>query len=285
MPVKKSKKPKKAKTMLDRIVPDVPDTGLNSVFIVGEHMRRLFLTLFTILLIYIIIWFATLIRNNLQEFNYIGQADQLERLITVEAEETVVAKPDVVGTTIGMRSRGDTVEQAQQLNTQVMNQLVERLKEMGVSEDDIQTRDYNVFPRYIYRDGEQIEDGFEVSQHIRVTCKDTQKANKVLALAGELGANSVSGLEFTIDDPEVYREQARNIAIAKARIKARRLANSLGVQLVGIVSYDEYEGGQEAYPYRSFYAEDAALGGSIEPDIQEGTQDVTVSVTIAYQIR
>ncbi len=285
MPVKKRKK---KKTLLDSIIPDsTRPQSCGPLFHMGEHGRRLFVTLFGILLAYVIIWFATLIRNNLQEYYYIGQADRPERTITISAEDTVTASPDVVKTTIGMNSHGDTVSQAQEMNTKVMNHLISELKELGIEDENIQTKNYNVYPRYRYteKDG-QVEDGFDVSQHVLVKSYDVDLANKVIALAGNVGANSVSGLQFTMDDPEVYKKRARSNAINKARVKADELAKELGVSVVRVVAYSEFSDGGGVYPFFRTATLESSVGGSLpEPNIESGSLDVTAEVNITYEIR
>ncbi len=247
--------------------------------------RRILWTLFGILIAYCVVLLGTMIRNNLQEYYFIGQADKMERVITVDGVGEVTAKPDVAMTTMGMVAEGVTVLEAQQQNTSVMNELIFRLKGLEIAEDDIQTANYNIYPRYDYNDddGRTLE-GYEVRQNVSVKIRDLEIANEVLALAGEVGANNVSGLQFTIDDDEVYKTEAREKALEQVSEKARALSRSLGVRLVSIVSYDEYTGGQDPYPYKS-YAESAyGLGGSM-PDVEAGSMDVVMNVHVTFEIR
>jgi uncharacterized protein YggE len=248
------------------------------------HGGRMMLVLLGILLVYVIFWVGTLIRNNIKEYNHIGFADRSERTIVVDADAKVTATPDIAETNIGMIAEGETVEEAQARNTEVMNGLIEGLKALGIDEADIQTANYNIYPRYNYTESEgRVLDGYEVSQSVVVKIRDLDKANAVFALAGQSGANSVSGLEFIIDDREVYRTQARELALTKAAQKAKILANALGVEIVGIVSYDEFENG--IAPPRAYALEsDAGLGGA-SPSIESGTLEVFMNVSVTFEIR
>lgn len=251
-------------------------------------MKKLFVTLFGILLVYVIVLVGSMIRNNLQEYSYIGQADRMERTITVEAEGKVTATPDIAVTTMGMVSEGDTVAEAQEKNTLVMNELTTKLQNLGIAEDDLQTMNYNVYPRYDYTEDEgRVLEGYEVHQSLKVKIRDLDLANSVLALAGEVGTNSVSGLDFTLDDDEVYKAQARNKALVKVGEKTRMLARSLGIEVVKVVSYDEYESGGNGMPVYKAYAESAyGLGGGVpSPDVQAGSTDVMMNVAVTFEIR
>jgi uncharacterized protein len=253
----------------------------------GSFARKVIITLVGILLAYLIVLVGTMIRNNMLAYDYIGQEDRRERTITVSAEGKVTATPDIAMTTMGMVATGKTVASAQAENTKVMNRLINELKNIGVASEDIQTQNYNIYPQYNYNqdEGRRLT-GYQVSQNVSIKIRDLDKANQVLALAGDVGANSVSGLSFTIDDREVYKQQARELALKKAGEKAKALSKSLGVRFVGIVSYNEADGGQGIYPYESraaFATLDA--GGAVAPEVEPGSTDVMVNVSVTFEIR
>lgn len=252
----------------------------------GDFAQKIFATLLGILLVYTIVLVGTMIRNNLHEYSYIGQADRQERTITVSAEGKVTATPDIAMTSMGMVVQGETVADAQAENSRVMNKLIEKLKGLGVSEDDIQTRNYNIYPRYAYLEEKGRElTGYEVSQSVSIKIRDLDRANEVLALAGEVGANSVSGLSFTIDDRDVYKTQARDEAIKKIGQKVRTLSESLGVRFVAVVSFDEYDGAGQGPRYYEARTLDAFGAGGGEPDIEAGSMDVSMNVSVTFEIR
>lgn len=246
--------------------------------------RKILATLAGILLVYATVLFASMIRNNLQEFYFIGKADSSERFISVESQGKITVVPDIAMTNMGMIAEAPTVAEAQAKNTETMNKLIERLKGLGVDAKDIQTANYNVYPQYNYTEAEgQVLKGYQVSQNVSIKIRNLQNANKVLALAGEVGLNNVSGITFTIDDRDVYKAQAREIAIKKVQEKALELSRSLGVRVIGVASYNEYEGGSEYPLYKAnVMAEDAARGAS--PSIEPGSTDVILNVNVTYQI-
>ncbi|MEK7084854.1 MAG: SIMPL domain-containing protein [Patescibacteria group bacterium] len=252
----------------------------------GEFTYKIFLTLFGILLVYLIVLLGTVIRNNLEKYYYIGQAEKPERMITLDAEGKVTVAPDVSMTTMGMIAKGKTVAEAQEKNSAVMNALIERLKGLGVEEKDIQTANYNIYPQYNYTEAEgQVLTGYEVHQSVMVKIRDVSRADTILGLAGEVGANAVSGLQFTFDDDEAYKAEARQIALEALAEKARAISEALGVRMIGIVSYAEYEGGRGGYPPpMPFLKEMEGIGGAA-PDIEAGSQEVVMNVSVTFEIR
>lgn len=253
--------------------------------VIGDFGGKIIWTLVAVVLVYSVFFLGTVTQKNIKELRYIGQADRNEHTLTVSADAKVPVRPDIAETSIGMTAEGETVAEAQEKNTSVMNALIERLKGLGIAADDIQTANYNVYPRYDYiQDEGQVLRGYQVSQEVRVKIREISKANQVLALAGELGANTVSGLQFTIDDKEIYLAQAREEALQKANKKAQSLSQMLGVKLVSIVNYDEYQtdGGGPI----QFRAESIGFGGAVEaPNVEPGSEEVQLEVRVTFEIR
>lgn len=260
----------------------------NSCCMKNEFGKKLMFTLLGIMVVYVIVLLGTMIRNNMQKYNYIGQADKMERTIYVDATAKVIAKPDIAVTTMGMVNEGKTVQEAQTANNEVMNKMTTKLKEMGINEKDIQTSNYSIYPLYDYTDeAGRVLRGYEVRQDVTVKIRDLSKANSVLSLAGELGANSISGLQFTIDDPEVYKDEARQEALKKLAEKAQTLSHSLGIRLGKVVSYNEYAG--DNTPYVNVMKESAmyGLGGMTDQSVssvESGSTEVNMTVSVTFQI-
>jgi uncharacterized protein YggE len=253
----------------------------------SELGKKLLYIFGTFLVLYLTVYVAALTRNEFREYDSIGRAETIERTITLDAQGKATVVPDVAHTTIGMIAEGETVAEAQQKNTEVMNELIARLKELGIVEADIQTANYNVYPQYNYTsdDGRTL-DGYEVSQSVTVKIRDKENTNAVLALAGEVGANSVGGVNFTIDDTAVYKEEARRDALRQVYEKATELSELLGIEIVGVVTYNEYESNPGPYPMYERAMLDSSTGyGGAEPQIESGTTDVYVTVSVTFEIR
>lgn len=281
MPVKKTK--------IEKNKSNLSSEKFNLSCMKNEFGKKIMFTLLGIMVVYIIVLLGTMIRNNMQEYIYIGQADKMERTIYIDATAKVVAKPDIAVTTMGMVNEGKTVQEAQTANNGVMSKLTEKLKEMGVEDKDIQTTNYNIYPLYNYTENGRVLRGYEVRQDVTVKIRDLEKANEVLSLAGELGANNISGLQFIIDDPEVYKNEAREEALKKLAEKAQTLSKLLGVRFGKVVSYNEYSG--DNTPYYNVMKSSAMYdlaGGVVNESIssvESGSTEVNMTVSITFQIK
>jgi uncharacterized protein len=172
-----------------------------------------------------------------------------------------------------------------------MNSVIAFVKSQGVSEKDIKTTGYNLYPtnRWDPKTGEQIATGFEASQTVTIKLRNidttTEKANTIAGGLVPAGASQVYGINYEIENPEAQRAQARQIAFNNAFEKARSMAAQNHVQIARVITFTEspsYDRGPIMYAAMNKGADAAA---SVAPDIQPGSEQVMVTVSVTYEIR
>jgi len=253
----------------------------------GSHAhfgKHILLAVFGLLLVYMVVFIGTLVRNNIKKFDYIGRADRMERTIVVNGFGKVSGNNDIAMTTIGYSNVDKDVAKAQANNKKVMDQVMTELKKLGVEEKDLQSN-YTIYPEYNWtqQKGQELI-GYKVSNQLNVKIRDLSKIPAILGLAGKYGATEVNGLSFTIDDPENLKSEARNTALVDAKAKAKSLAEKLGVKLGGVITYNEYEsGGGSDYLMKS-YGIGGAEGGGGPESVASGSRDVSMYVNVTYEI-
>ncbi len=225
-------------------------------------------------------------RNASEEYNYIGKVAHDRDTITIQGEGKVTSKPDLAQIDLGVRVDGATVKEAQKQNTEKMNAIASAMTALGVKKEDLQTSQYSIQPRIDWNSGKQTVLGYTVSQTLTIKVRDLDKAGDVLARAGELGANQVGGINFTIDDPTSLKDDARLKAIADARKKAEALSKQLGLDIVKVVTFSESAQGGYPVPMmaKSFGMMDSAVAAP-SPEIQSGTLDVVSDVSVTFEVR
>ena len=150
----------------------------------------------------------------------------------------------------------------------------------------MKTASFNISPRYEWQKDEEkrILAGYEIYQSLQVIIRSLEKVGSVIQSATEMGANDVSGLQFTVENEDELKSQARKQAIDEAKAKAKELASQLGVNLRKITNFSE--SGVWPIPYLSLGMEKlAAVGGGDTPQIQTGENKIEVTITITYEIR
>ncbi len=218
------------------------------------------------------------------------------RSFAVSGEGESVAAPDVAQFTFSVVTEGGTdVSSLQEENTRKMNQAIQFVKDQEVEDKDIKTQRYSLTPRYQYY---RCEDGpcpppeivgYTVTQTTEVKVRDFEVIGDIVSGVVENGANTVSQLSFVIDDPTEVQNEARAEAIEKAKDKAKAIADAGGFRIGRLLSIQE--DGQ--YPvYRTYLAKEemgidsaSGMGGGIAPSIEPGSEEVSVNVTLIYEIK
>lgn len=84
--------------------------------------------------------------------------------------------------------------------------------------------------------------GYWANNMVTVGIVDLDRVGAVLQAAIEAGANNISNLRFTLEDPEPVKSQARANAVIDARRRAQTLAAAADVKLGEVVSIREMVG-------------------------------------------
>jgi len=256
----------------------------------NKNFLTVFLIILSILLLSLTVLTAVSIQNKIREGRYIGQEIETKNTISVSGKGEVYVKPDLAITTFSVITEKKTVTEALNENAEKMNEVVAFMKKQGIEDKDLKTTNFSIRPRYEWHDktvfypqGKRVLVGYEVSQSLQVKIRDMTKIGTILQGAADKGANSVGGLQFTVDEPEKIKAEAREKAIKKAKEKAKEIASQLGVHLVRITSFNE---SGEFPPYYGLEKSAMAMeGGGATPHIETGENKIEVNVTITYEIR
>jgi uncharacterized protein YggE len=207
------------------------------------------------------------------------------RTITVTGEGSVVVKPDVAKISVSVVSEGKVINKVIDDNTDKMNAITKKLKELGMSSDDITTSGYYLYPQYNYPEREAPTiSGYRLEQTLALTIRNLELVDDVIDTATNLGANNIYGLTFTLDDDTAVMNEAREKAFDAAKEKAQQMASAAGVRLGDVYTFNEGFGPQPIPIYAKSEMAYGIGGGGATPDIQTGTQEYTVTVNITYEI-
>lgn len=215
---------------------------------------------------------------------FLRSAGASSSTVTFTGEGKVSAKPDIATVDFSIVTEATTSTDAQNQNSSKSKSVEDFLKKQGIEDKDIKTTAYNIYPQYYYpANGPQRFSGYQVSQSYHVKIRDFTKASAVVDGLVKAGVNQVNNLEFEIEDPDRLQADARAMAIEDAKSKADELKGEVGIKLGKIVSFSENTGGYPIYAYD--YAEAGRGGGGSGPALPTGENEITVSVSITYQIK
>jgi len=254
---------------------------------VDHHKKKAIFLLVIILSIFIIILSISGvvdIFNKIKEGRYIGQEAEFRNSIVISEIGEIYAKPDLAVINFSVIKEAKTVAEAIEKNTEIMNAVIQTTKDQGIEDKDLKTINFSIYPRYEYADGtfgKRVLVGYEVSQQLQVKIRNLEKIGTIIEKATAVGVNDIGELQFTIDNEEELKKQARAQAVEKAKTKAQELASQLNVKLGKVVSFNE----SFYAPYYDSRIMMEGIGGTAEvPKIETGENKITVSVVLTYEI-
>lgn len=218
--------------------------------------------------------------------------------VTAEGKEATI--PDVAKFSYSVITEGDkNIQASTEKNSKKSNDIITFLKGSKVEDKDIKTISYSIEPRTQYyscvSDVSGLSKrcppseivGYTIRQSVEVKVRDFSLIGDILNGVVVNGANSVSELQFTIDDQTKVEDMARTKAIKKAIERAEEIADAGGFKVGRLLSLDEFN----TYPmpyYGGYGGAEKAISfdaSASAPSIEPGSQETKVTVTLRYEIR
>jgi uncharacterized protein YggE len=205
------------------------------------------------------------------------------RTIDVVGEASIEAEPDEFQFYPVYRKKGaDKLVIQQELIAQV-NEVIAKLKELGVDESDI-TLSSNTYDNFWEDSGQQV-----VSNSLTISVNNKELSQKVLDyLVTTAPDGQVTPYPTLSKDKEKEVEnQARTKALADAKQKADTTANELGVKVGKVVSVDDQQS-SGIYPMtirEGVATMEAADSVSSSLPVLPGKQDINYTITVKYELK
>lgn len=269
--------------------------------------------LINLALIFLSIFLISQALIGFQKLPNVGKEVYPQSTIAVSGTGDAYAIPDIATFSFSVIETDKTIKTAQDKANAKINSALAMIRASGVADKDIQTTNYNVYPKYEYSNavcppipmgmgyagvtvspsspyycpsGKQVLIGYEVDQSITIKVRDIEKAADLVTKVGAIGVDNISGLEFSVDNREQFVAQARALAITDAKAKAKELAKQLGVRLGSIISFSENGNYPVYYGAMGKGGADVAVS-SVTPvaKLPQGQNKITSDVSITYEIK
>ena len=208
---------------------------------------------------------------------------QQPRTLSVNGTGTTFLAPDMASISIGVRVENEDAAKALSLNNEQAEQILAALETLGVAEKDIRTSNFSIYTMENYNEYEQVDGGsFAVENTLYVVVRDLDQLGEILGTVIGAGANNIYGIQFDVADKADALAQARELAVANAKVQAEELARLAEVELGDIQTISPF-GGSFPTPYYGEFVE-TQNQAAIVP-ISSGQLTLTVDVNIVYEIR
>jgi uncharacterized protein len=204
--------------------------------------------------------------------------------VLATGEATVSAKPDQAIIDVGVVTQGATAVSVAAQNAKQTDAVLADLRKMLTATDQLKTTGYSVRPNYpTPKPGATATiSGYTATNTVEVTLNDLTQVGKVIDAVLQSGANNIQKLQFGLKNPQAARSQALREAAVQAKASAEAIAAGLGVQVVRVLSAEEYEPeGGFVQPKRNA----ASVPGVPPPtEVEAGTIEVTATIMLRVEV-
>ena len=226
--------------------------------------------------------FSTILGAGIPAFS----AEQVKerKTITVQGSSSVTAAPTIAYISIGVTTFNKNAAAAQSENAVKMDRVYKTLASLGTKKDNIKTVNYNISPRYDYKNNVATLAGYNVINSIRVTVTDLKKVSDVLDMTVKEGVNQSNSISFGVTDTERDRLylQALSQAVVNAKEKANTIASAAGITISKPANIIEGSSAHFVQPnYRAMDMAKMASEAAPTP-ISEGEMTIGANVTVIY---
>ncbi|MDX2201998.1 MAG: SIMPL domain-containing protein [Hyphomicrobiaceae bacterium] len=210
-----------------------------------------------------------------------AHAAEPERSITVSAQASVAAEPDIAYFSAGIATDAETARDALARNAVAMTRLLDGLRAAGLAGGDIQTAAVNVEPRYtLAKDNRtQVLSGYRVTNQLHLIVRDIRRMGEIMDQAIVLGATQLGRVAFEVSNADRLKDEARKSAMANARKRAELYAAAAGVTLGPVLRIFEEPAEARLAPVGVH----RALSGSVP--IEPGSRTLSSEVQVTWGLR
>lgn len=200
--------------------------------------------------------------------------------LVVEGSTTRV--PDVAEIGAGVVTQAADASTAMAENARRMAAVIAALKSAGVAERDIRTASLSLNPQYRYdNDKPPVLTGYQANNRVSVRFRDMARVGRIVDTLVAQGANQIDGPNLVVDQPDAALDEARNIAVAKARARAELYARAAGLHVKRIVSIGENQANAIPPPMPMMMRAQAAKA---DTPVAAGEQTLSVTLNVSFEL-
>ncbi|MBS3163562.1 SIMPL domain-containing protein [Candidatus Woesearchaeota archaeon] len=205
--------------------------------------------------------------------------------ISATGNSQMTVAPDQALVYLLIETRSKSAEDAKNQNALISTNVLTALDKIGISKDQIETENYNLYPEYDWSDNEQNIKGYIASNNIKIKSEDFTDVGKIIDASVDAGS-LVSYINFELSNEKTneYKKQVLAKASEDAKQKAESIAGGLGKKLGDVVSVSSSDFNYMPYPLYRAEASSVSVK-EVATDIQPKNLDITASVTVSYAIK
>ena len=226
----------------------------------------------------------------------------VDRFVLMVGEGSVTAMPDTAIVSGGVITKARTAGDALHDNNEAMAKVIAALKALGITDKQITTASIQfrpLYPPFDPKTGQSTKViGYQVSNSLRVTLTDLDRAGDVLDALIENDANESATINFEIKNQSALEEKARAEAAKDALKRAQVYAREVGAELGNVRSIREgrYSDSGGEFPALTMPEEASSPAIAVNTDspspapppgiiVQASEQTISATVTVVWALK
>lgn len=213
------------------------------------------------------------------------QVQEAEKSIHVRGEGKISVVADMGIITVGVQTEDAKSDMAQKKNAEAMSKVMAELKSQKISDKDIKTTSFNIYPRTKYNEKTQEYDtvGYTATNMVQVTIRNIDIMGKVIDAVGKNGANRIESIAFTTSKADELYLQALEQAVKNGTKKAQILAKAANLKITTPFMINELSNGYAPLFERANYEMAKAEAMDTTTPISKGEVEITASVDLEFR--
>jgi len=215
------------------------------------------------------------------------QSSSSQAGIWVTGKGSITLEPDLALVNIGVETEAKTVTEARRKSAIAMEAVVSAVKAKGLTDRDVQTTSFNIWPRYDYLERGRELIGYTVSNSSSIKVRNISDVGPIIDDVANAGGNAtrINGISFTVEDTQPFMDKLREDAVSDARAKANHFASLSGVSVGQLVFISEVSS-SSPYP-QGFDAMEGMMRAAADPvtSISGGEFELSLSVQLGFSIQ
>jgi uncharacterized protein YggE len=210
----------------------------------------------------------------------------MPQTVSVTGTGKVALTPDRASFSAGVQTMAPTVSAAVQENSRLVTAILAALRQAGAADKELRTSSLSISPQQSYREGQPPKIvGYQVHNEVTVTRDDAASIGRLIEAAVNAGANTVSGVTFTVSNPARGRDAGLQAAFANARAKAEVLARAAGRTAGRALAITE-EGAAAPPPrpmFRTLATQENVELAAPAP-VEAGTEEMSFTISVVFEL-
>ena len=192
--------------------------------------------------------------------------------------------PDMAYLTLGISVKGDTAESVRTQVAEASQKVRRALLGMAISENNIQSSSYNLYPDYENVNGKNKQKGY-ANTTLRIKVDDLKKLGDIIDKTVQEGVTNVNQVSFALSEESNVQRQLLAAAVDNARAKAAIVANAGGRNLGEMLSADisDYNG-ETMVAAGTNYKRSLAADVAAPTQLMPGTLKIDASVEVTFKL-